>query len=162
MHLHHVDSAPVAPARPDSNGLSLISGFDALYPDIEHWFASKVAPGLSDGSRRLLIERDLDSVRGFAILKKEAHERKICTLWVRPDQRRRGVGQRLIDESIAWLECEKPMLTVPEEAILDFWGLLTRNGFELRQRAVNYYRLGRCEYVFNGRLPGPLDGAIMQ
>ncbi|MDW6021652.1 GNAT family N-acetyltransferase [Mesorhizobium sp. BAC0120] len=162
MQLNCVDSAEIARTHVDSTALSLISSFARFYPDIEDWFALKVIPGLADGTRRILIDRDVNSVRGLAILKKEADERKICTLWVHPNQRKHGLGQRLIDESITWLECKKPTLTVPEEAIADFHGLLARNGFELRQHAIDYYRPGVCEFVYNGSLPTPLAGPMLQ
>lgn len=162
MNLSHIDSAGQAPAYYDSFGRSLLAGFSIFYPGIEQWMTEKVIPGLVVGTRRVIVERNGETVLAFAILKKELDERKICTLWVSPDQRGRGLGQRLLSGSIEWLECAKPVLTVPEEIFPQFKRLLAKNSFELRQRVDGYYRLGKSEYVYNGFLSGKLAGAILQ
>lgn len=154
MQLRPLLSASFAPINLDSlSALRLVSDFDIYYPEIDRWFETKVLPGIVAGTRRIIVRQDSGHVCGLAILKKESLERKICTIWVRPSHRGAGLGQRLVDESLEWLQCERPMLTVPEEALASFVPLLKRNDFELIQRADGYYRSGRCEYVFNGELP---------
>lgn len=146
----------------DRVGLEQVSPFSVFYPDIERWTNSKVVPGLLDGTRRIITKRRADTVVALVILKKDENERKICTLWVNPDDRKRGIGQQLISESFEWLDCKKPLFTVPEELLADFHGLLGRNGFDLRQIASSYYRLGKREYVYNGILTSASITSILQ
>ncbi|MBY5817060.1 GNAT family N-acetyltransferase [Rhizobium leguminosarum] len=136
----------------DSTLCCLVSGFSRYYPDIDDWFAAKVIPGMFNGTRRIIAKSDGESIHGLAILKKDLVEQKICTLWVHPSQRGFGLGQRLIDEATEWLGCKQPILSVPQEVNAHFNRLLTRNGFELRQRILNAYRPGTYEFVYNGEL----------
>ncbi len=163
MQLNQYSSAFEALPNPDSLSVGgLVSEFARYYPDIDHWFSSVVLPGIVNGTRRIIVKRDAVAVRGLSILKRDVDEKKICTFWVHPNSRGAGVGQQLLEESVEWLGCAAPLLTVPEEALDSFLPLIARNRFELCQRAYGYYRAGRCEYVFNGRLLKNLSQSILQ
>jgi ribosomal protein S18 acetylase RimI-like enzyme len=163
MHVLPFSGASAALVDADSLAVfSLIPDFACFYPDIERWFESKVLPGIASGTRRVVVERDASNIVGCLILKKADQERKICTLWVRPDARGAGLGQHLLDSARQWLDCDQPMLTVPQEELDGFLPLLKRNHFQLTQRAANFYRSNRCEYVFNGELPLSLNHSIVQ
>lgn len=108
------------------------------------------------------MEQDASGVRGFAILKRDVVERKICTIWVRPDLRCQGLGQSLITQSQEWLQCVRPLLTVPEEALSTFRGLLASSDFKLNEIVEGYYRPGKKEYVFNGALPSASARTVLQ
>ena len=152
MRLDCFDSEAIAQIGIDSSLCYLISGFSRYYPDIDDWFAAKVVPGIFDGTRRIIVKTDGEFIRGLAILKNDVVEQKICTLWVHPSQRGFGLGQRLVDESTEWLGFKQPILSVPQEIKADFDQLLTRNGFELRQRILGAYRPDKYEFVYNGEL----------
>lgn len=162
MQLCHVDRPAFAQLGHDHAVFSLLSDLSRFYPDIERWSASKVLPGLLDDTRKILVEHDASGVRGFAILKRDVVERKICTIWVRPDLRCQGLGQSLITQSQEWLQCVRPMLTVPEEALSTFRGLLASSDFRLNEVVEGYYRPGKKEYVFNGVLPSASARAALQ
>jgi len=141
------------------------SELDRLFPSIAHltrfypgfglWFWSKVVPDLGNGSRRIIPVHTGESLAALAILKRVPEERKICTLWVAPFARRFGFGGRLLRDSLIWLECDKPLITVCQERVHELQPLLRKFGFTLEQVCDSYYRPRRLEYVFNGLTSEP-------
>ena len=69
------------------------------YPNGAEWLSTKV---FSDDSNRLLLISQLPDglVNGFSILKNEDSEKKVCTLFVSPDFRGKGVGSALLGCSL--------------------------------------------------------------
>lgn len=90
---------------------------------------------------------------GLAILKKTKLEKKICTLRVNRNFRGVGIGKKLIEFSLDWLECEKPLITLRKSKQPQFGKLFDYYGFELAQKNVDYYRMLSSELAFNGVLP---------
>ena len=108
------------------------------YPGIDRWYVQKVVPGLRSGARTLLrIERDGDLV-GLGIAKNEPDERKICTVRVAPTYAGRGVGVRIFDSLLRWLDCDRPHLTVSStklplfQRIFDYYGFLETSIYDGR------------------------------
>jgi hypothetical protein len=134
-----------------------IAHLETFYPQFRPWFWGKVVPGLGNGSRRILPVHTGETLVGIAILKRIPEERKICTLWVAPSSRKIGVGRRLLIDSLAWLDCDKPLITVCQERLNELQPLLRKFGFSLEQVSDSYYRPGRREYVFNGLTAQPKD-----
>lgn len=93
------------------------------------------------------------TIVGLAILKKDNHEKKICTLRVDKRFQRNGIGRNLIKQSIEWLEEEKPLITVRKSKAPQFDKLFTSFGFTLEESKPMYYSLFSAEQVFNGELP---------
>lgn len=121
------------------------------YPNGAEWLSTKVFS--DDPSRLLLISQLPDGlVNGFSILKNDDFEKKICTLFVSPDFRGKGIGTALLDCSLDLLECNKPLITVSDELLLSFIPLFSRFGFENTTSYVDKYREGHTEYSFNGVL----------
>jgi hypothetical protein len=134
-----------------------IAHLETFYPQFGRWFWRKVVPGLGNGSRRILPVHTGETLVGITILKRIPEERKICTLWVAPFARQIGVGRRLLSDSLAWLDCDKPLITVCQERLNELQPLLRKFGFSLEQVCDSYYRPGRLEYVFNGLTAQPKD-----
>lgn len=127
-----------------------IAHFEAFYPGFELWFWGKVVPGLGVGRRRIIPVHAGELLAAIAILKRVPEERKICTLWVAPFARKLGLGSRLLRDSLTWLECDEPLITVCQERLHDLRPILRKFGFTLEEVSHSYYRPGRSEYVFNG------------
>ena len=126
------------------------AGVAGLYPDFREWFYGKVVPDLRKGERCIIPWRIDSKLSGIAICKRTPVERKLCTLWVSPGVRARGVAAKLARDAFAWIGYSKPLFTVPEERSDEFLGLVEAWSFP---KAVPYdglYRAGRVEYVFNG------------
>lgn len=121
------------------------------YPNSAEWLSTKV---FSDDSSRLLLISQLPDglVNGFSILKNDDFEKKICTLFVSPDFRGKGIGTALLNRSLDLLDCDKPLITVSDDLLLSFIPLFSRYGFENNESYVDRYRDGHIEYSFNGVL----------
>lgn len=156
----YFESYPVGRSSP-SNDLEFETLYGSLrhletfYPQFPSWFWAKVVPGCRDQSRRILQVSAGERLAGLAILKRSPFERKVCTLWVARFARGRGFGQRLLSDSLDWLEADKPLITVCQERLHELQPLLVKFGFRLEQAAQSLYRPGRFEYVFNGLMSQP-------
>jgi len=128
------------------------AGVSGLYPDFDTWYLGRVAPGLRCGERRIFTRRQDGDVIGIAIAKLTATERKLCTLWVAPQARGRGVATELARDAFAWLGTARPFFTVPQECVEDFAGLLRSWSFPGPIAYADAYRPAAVEYAFNGRL----------
>jgi len=129
----------------------ILVSLEKQYPDFRTWYFEKVLPGIAVGRRRVLTRMRGDRLVGLAIAKRET-ERKLCTLWVDPAFRGHGIAAELADEAFDWIGSDRPLFTVPEEQLLSFSRLLRRWAFNQTQVVPSYYRLGKHEHVFNGKL----------
>ena len=126
-----------------------------FYPQFTSWFWAKVVPGCRDQSRRIIQAHAGERLAALAILKRSPFERKVCTLWVARFARGCGFGQRLLSDSLEWLESDTPLITVCQERLHELQPLLGKFSFRLEQAAQSLYRPGRFEYVFNGVVRQP-------
>jgi predicted GNAT family N-acyltransferase len=122
------------------------------YPEIFNWYCQKFVPGLVDSSRFILKYHVGNNVAGIALLKKDAQEKKICTLRVKSQYRNNGVGKALFGRCLEILDTEKPMITVSAERLCYFSNIFKYYDLKLEQVVQNYYRNNSSEYVFNGFL----------
>ncbi|WP_082640630.1 GNAT family N-acetyltransferase [Aureimonas sp. N4] len=130
------------------------AGVAGIYPDFQRWFFNKVVPGLHTGERCIFPWSINGHLAGVAICKRTPVEQKLCTLWVSPNHRTRGVAAMLARDAFAWLGSTRPLFTVPEERFADFEGLVEGWKFPKPMVYDGLYRTGRIEYVFNGPLLG--------
>lgn len=148
--------APVSASCPQSeldpwllhNALNA-AGVTELYPDFSNWFWSKVVRGLRTGERRIFTSIVDGELAGVAICKRAEIENKLCTLWVSPRARGRGVAAQLANDAFVWLGTRQPLFTVPEERLPEFGGLLRGWSFSGPVAHKELYRPKRTEYVFN-------------
>jgi GNAT superfamily N-acetyltransferase len=141
-----------ADGRVADEAWACLSHLVAAYPGFETWYWSKVEPGLALGSRRIFVQRSGSALLGVVIAKREREERKLCTVWTAASARRAGVASSLIAEAMDWLDVDRPLLTVPEERMPEFAGIVSMLHFERTQVLASYYRPGCAEHVFNGCL----------
>ncbi|MEZ8093782.1 GNAT family N-acetyltransferase [Photobacterium swingsii] len=121
-----------------------------LYPNFESWIKMKVIPGLAVNKRKIIIVQRNDSICGYAVLKDDIDEKKICTLFVCESNRSKGVGDLLIRTSKTMLKTNKPVITVSEDRIDMFKPIFKKHGFVLTNVLNDIYVNGKKEYVFNG------------
>ncbi|ACB95622.1 hypothetical protein Bind_1999 [Beijerinckia indica subsp. indica ATCC 9039] len=140
----------------EREALAFLMPLSGDYPDIVPWFCSKVVPGLRIGTRTLLpIEREGRLV-GLGIGKREEAERKICTVRVAPSHMGRGIGLRIFDGLLKWLNVDKPHLTVSEGKLAAFERIFDWYGFDLTSVRSGVYIPNSSELGYN-ELKSTLD-----
>jgi len=119
------------------------------YPNFNSWFFKKVIPDCSIGNRKIIIKKSADQIVAVAILKKSIEERKICTFRVSENAKRNGIGKELMLESLEWLQCNQPLITVNEENASEFEYFLRKFDFQKQSVLTNLYRPNKKEIIYN-------------
>lgn len=136
----------------EARALAFLLPLSKDYPGIERWFSQKVVPGLRCGTRLLLpVERDGVLV-GLGIAKNEPDERKICTVRVAPSHAGRGIGLRLFDGLLKWLDDDRPHLTVSDVRLPQFERIFDYYGFGFTSARPGLYVPCSIELGYNERL----------
>lgn len=151
-----LNNRPICPPlrTEETEALAFLLPLSQDYPGIGDWFRRKVVPGLRNETRLLIrIERHGQLV-GLAIGKREPDENKICTVRIAPSYVGRGIGLRMFDQVLRWLDDDKPHLTVSEGRLPAF------------ERIFDYYRfhltsVQRGLYVPNTSEIGYNEGAAI-
>ncbi|MCA0015023.1 GNAT family N-acetyltransferase [Mesorhizobium sp. B292B1B] len=148
-HSYQAERAGIILLPSEAEALRFLLPLSNDYPGIDRWFATKVVPGLRVGSRTLLrIERDGDLV-GLGIAKKEDNERKICTVRIAPSHAGKGIGVRIFDRLLMWLDDDKPHLTVSSEKLPLFERIFDYYGFDLTSKNHGLYLPRSVELGYN-------------
>ncbi|PKF78959.1 N-acetyltransferase [Vibrio sp. vnigr-6D03] len=122
------------------------------YPNILNWYEKKVVPGLANGTRKLFVHIRNEKIIGLAIAKNELKEKKICTVRVSPQMYGKGLGVRLFNEAMEWLDTSTPHVTVSESKFHLFERLFEHYGYRLTSTHMSRYREGQVEYLFNEKI----------
>ena len=88
----------------------------------------------------------------LGIAKNEGAEQKICTVRVAPCYQNRGIGIKMFDGLLEWLNVEYPLLSVSESKYHEFARIFDYYGFSLTSIRKDYYIRGQNEYFFNETL----------
>ena len=154
-HRASLGAAPLA--EREAEALAFLIPLSEDYPGIETWYLTKVVPGLHAGTRHLLrIEREGRLV-GLGIAKREEDERKICTVRVAHEYANRGLGPRIFDGLLKWLDEDQPHLTVSESKLPLFERIFDYYGFQLSSRRHGQYVPVACELGYNEAVPGTVE-----
>lgn len=125
-----------------------LSYLETIYPGFRKWFDCKVQPGIANGTRYLDVVEYDGKLVGIVIAKNLDGEKKLCTVWVHPDFRGRGIGIRLIRESCLWLKTDRPLVSVSEANHADVDKLLRKLGFTQTSSKMNP-KTGLIEHYYN-------------
>lgn len=121
------------------------------YPDhCDHYF-SKYIPGIFDGEREIITCYMDNRIAAVAILKKDNDEKKISTLFVKPEYQKRGIATELLEKCFAWLGTTRPLITIADYKLNQFTKVIEKYGWvETEILADGYYNNHSREHVFNG------------
>lgn len=126
---------------------SLFDNVSHSYPNVKTWLKNKVIPDLILGLREFILVYDNNKIAGFLLLKNTS-EKKLCTLFVFEEYRKKSIGNELIIIAKERLNCEKPFLTVSSSNYVYFKTLLKKHGFVLSKEVKNCYNQD-TELFFN-------------
>lgn len=121
------------------------------YPDYRQWFQTVQIPGIYNGTRNIIIAHLNDKIVGFVSLKK-TEEKKICTFYVEKNFRRNKIGALLAEKAIAYLEEEKPLITIPMDKLHEFTKIAVKYNWEVSEIKENLYRATTPEVIVNGTI----------
>lgn len=124
------------------------------YPEYIEWFTKKHVPGIYAGTRDTIIVVDNNNLVGVANIKNDC-EKKLCTLYFRPEYRYRRVAKILVDQAINLLETTQPLITIPSTSISGFTRLIKRYNWQLTDCINDCYSNGVNEFIFNGEIALP-------
>ena len=151
MQLKTYNSFHPEHARLEADIRALTQPIYQFYPHYDIWFQNTFIPGLKKKERLYTIaQTETGVVTGCILMKNTANEKKICTLFVRPEFRHQGIGTALIRQAIQELG-DYPLITIPQENMPLFFPLLTRLGFHLSAARKGIYRNNIMEYFFNDK-----------
>lgn len=123
------------------------------YPNYKNWFYEKQVKGCYNESRNIIfIKNDKNEIVGFASLKKEIDEKKLCTLYVKSDYRKMGNCKYLLEEAFKYLGTSKPLVTFSKDNYHLFQRIIEKYNWKLTEKLKNKYQLDKTEYCFNGYL----------
>lgn len=127
----------------------LLSDVSPMYPKFEAWLNFTFRRNLASGQRKIILAHDENKVIGVALLKQDDVESKICTFYVSPEYRNRGIGKELIDLAMETLDSADTFITVGSERKDELTPLLNSRGFEIVSEHPGLYRKNSTEYVFS-------------
>jgi hypothetical protein len=126
-----------------------LCGLNSEYPDFWSWYTAKVIPGLAQDEREIVLYIVHDYIAGISILKNTPAEKKISTIRVLSAFQKQGIGAQIFKDSLEYLNCDKPVLTIPAVKIPQFQPLLKKFGFKLSSVLNTYGRTRNDEYFYN-------------
>ncbi len=121
------------------------------YLKYQEWFFNKQLPEtLNNSKRNILFVQDNSKIIAVSCLKKDSQEKKICTLYVTPSYRRKGIGSILLIKAMEWLETTKPYITIRDYKLKMFKPFLQKYNWELTE--IIQVNSKEKEFCYNGVL----------
>lgn len=135
------------------NVFNFLHSLNYEYPSFDKWYRSLFNNDYSiKNDREIILCKYGESIVGITILKKTEYEDKICTLRVGEGFQKNGVGRKLLELGINYMENDKPIISLDKRREHEFEKLLKHYGFKLEQEKPRYYKLFSTELVYNGEL----------
>jgi len=119
------------------------------YQEYLKWYYSKNIPRVLNGTGEIIFYLDGLIVAGIAILKKDVHESKICTLMIDEEYRKNGYSKDLLEMSFDYLGTDKPLITIPSNRLDEFKSII--NAYDWKESCKTDIYLSE-EVVFNKKL----------
>lgn len=122
------------------------------YPNHKEWFYNIHLPKcIKDiNNYTILFVRNSDNeIIGVACLRYENKERKICSLYISENHRNKGIGTKLLEESMKWLKTTKPFITITKDNIKYYENFIKKYDWELKEIQPGFYNKEYTEYCYN-------------
>jgi hypothetical protein len=149
MAKEQLTSTSVLLTREQHEALKFLRPLSNDYPGFELWYRNKVVPGLRTGARILVPLERSGSLVGVGIAKRDEDERKICTVRIAPSYFGRGLGLKLFDSLLGWLDTDQPHLTVSEQKLPAFERIFDYYRFKITSSRLGRYIPNITEFAYN-------------
>ena len=115
------------------------------YPEYLKWFYTVNLPRIFKGEGDIIFYLDGLEVVSLSTLK-NSDEKKICTLLVNEDYRKKGYSKQILEDSFEYLQTETPLLTIPTKSLEEFDKIINAYHWSESSRTDEYYSE---EVIFN-------------
>jgi len=138
-----------------ANRIYMITDFIRCdYPKHKEWFFSKQLPRtINDSHGEILFVRspdDENKIIAMACLKKTEEEKKICTLFVSREYRKKGIVTAIVSKAFEWLGTKKPLVHLPKNNLPVLISFIEKYNWVLSKEISNLYKDGKKELFYNG------------
>lgn len=94
------------------------------YQEYYKWFFQKSIPRVLDKKGDILFAMEGFRIIALANIKNTLEEKKICTLLVEEEYRKKGLGTKLLLESFSILNTSKPVITIEEGKLKEYMSFI--------------------------------------
>lgn len=115
------------------------------YPEYLKWFYTVNLPRIFKGEGDIIFYLDGLEVVSLSTLK-NSDEKKICTLLVNEDYRKKGYSKQILEDSFEYLQTETPLITIPTKRLEEFDKIINAYHWSESSRTDEYYSE---EVIFN-------------
>ena len=115
------------------------------YPEYLKWFYAVNLPRIFKGEGDIIFYLDGLEVVSLSTLK-NSDEKKICTLLVNEDYRKKGYSKQILEDSFEYLQTETPLITIPTKRLEEFDKIIDAYHWSESSRTDEYYSE---EVIFN-------------
>lgn len=130
-----------------TNEIYLLTDYNhKQYQEYLKWYYNKNIPRVLNGTGEIIFYLEGFTVSGLAILKKDVDEKKICTLMINEEYRKKGYSKEILESAFEYLETDKPLITIPTKRIEEFKSIITAYDWEESKRTDMYLSE---EIIFN-------------
>lgn len=115
------------------------------YPEYLKWFYTVNLPRIFKGEGDIIFYLDGLEVVSLST-SKNSDEKKICTLLVNEDYRKKGYSKQILEDSFEYLQTETPLITIPTKRLEEFDKIINAYHWSESSRTDEYYSE---EVIFN-------------
>ena len=115
------------------------------YPGYLKWFYTVNLPRIFKGTGDIIFYLDGLEIVSLATLKND-DEKKICTLLVNADYRKKGYSKQILEDAFDYLGTETPLITIPAKRLDEFNKIIEAYDWQETDTTDEYFSK---EIIFN-------------
>lgn len=127
----------------------VFQSMDIKYANFAAWYDKVFVEVLMDDVRRdIVLAVDGTTIAGILILKDIDGEKKMCNIVVVPAYRKKGIASELFEIAFEYLGTRKPMISIAQDLVPSFSGLIRKFKFKLTNIDQAYHK-NKAEFYYN-------------
>ena len=115
------------------------------YPEYLKWFYTVNLPRIFKGKGDIIFYLDGLEIVSLSTLK-NTDEKKICTLLVSENKKKKGYSKQILEDSFEYLNTDTPLITIPTKRLDEFNKIIEAYNWKETDRKDEYYSE---EVIFN-------------
>lgn len=121
-----------------------------LYPNFNSWLSSRFMQHTNEANRLILFAYDeKDIIVGASLLKMSRNENKICTFFISPKFKSRGIGDDLMKRSfMQFNDNDEVLITCSQSRKVELEPILNKSGFIHTHSVFDLYEKDASEFFY--------------